>query len=46
MSLRVLLVDDEAPARGRLRQLLSERADVAVVGERKTAWKRSSASRN
>ena len=33
MSLRVLLVDDEAPARGRLRQLLSERADVAVVGE-------------
>lgn len=33
MSLRVLLVDDEAPARGRLRQLLSERADVAIVGE-------------
>ena len=33
MSLRVLLVDDEAPARGRLRQLLSERPDVAIVGE-------------
>ena len=33
MSLRVLIVDDEAPARGRLRQLLSERPDVAIVGE-------------
>ncbi len=33
MSLRVLLVDDEAPARGRLRQLLSERPDVEIVGE-------------
>jgi len=33
VSLRVLLVDDEAPARARLRQILSERADVAVVGE-------------
>lgn len=33
MSLRALLVDDEAPARGRLRQLLSERADVEIVGE-------------
>ena len=33
MSLRVLLVDDEAPARGRLRQLLSERSDVEIVGE-------------
>ena len=33
MSLRVLIVDDEAPARGRLRQLLSERPDVVVVGE-------------
>lgn len=33
MSLRVLLVDDEAPARGRLRQLLSERPGVSIVGE-------------
>ncbi len=33
MSLRVLLVDDEAPARGRLRQLLSERPQVEIVGE-------------
>lgn len=33
MSLRVLLVDDEAPARARLRQMLAERADTIVVGE-------------
>lgn len=33
MSLRALLVDDEVPARDRLRQLLSERSDVTVVGE-------------
>lgn len=33
MILRALVVDDEAPARGRLRQLLAERADVEVVGE-------------
>ncbi len=33
MSLRVLIVDDEAPARGRLRQLLAERTDTTVVGE-------------
>ena len=33
MSLRALIVDDEAPARGRLRQLLSERPGVEVVGE-------------
>jgi two-component system LytT family response regulator len=33
MTLRALLVDDEAPARGRLRQLLAERDDVEVVGE-------------
>lgn len=33
MSLRALVVDDEAPARGRLRQLLAERGDVEVVGE-------------
>ena len=29
----ILLVDDEAPARARLRQLLGERADVTIVGE-------------
>lgn len=33
MSLRVLLVDDEAPARARLRQMLTGRADVTIVGE-------------
>ncbi len=33
MTLRALVVDDEAPARGRLRQLLAERSDVEVVGE-------------
>ena len=33
MSLTALLVDDEAPARARLRQLLSERPDVTIVGE-------------
>ena len=33
MSLRVLLVDDEAPARARLRQMLTERPDTTVVGE-------------
>jgi two-component system, LytTR family, response regulator len=33
MTLTALLVDDEAPARARLRQLLSERADVTIVGE-------------
>lgn len=33
MTLRALVVDDEAPARARLRQILSERADVEVVGE-------------
>ena len=31
--LRVLIVDDEAPARERLRALLSDIADVEVVGE-------------
>jgi two-component system LytT family response regulator len=31
--IRCLLVDDEAPARDRLRELLSAHADVAVVGE-------------
>lgn len=33
MTLKALLVDDEAPARARLRQLLSERPGVDVVGE-------------
>jgi len=33
MTLTALLVDDEAPARARLRQLLSERDDVTIVGE-------------
>ena len=32
-NLKVLIVDDEAPARERLRSLLGEIADVAVVGE-------------
>ena len=31
--MRVLLVDDEAPARARLRQMLAAHADVEVVGE-------------
>ena len=33
MALRVLLVDDEQPARDRLRQLLAGAADVEIVGE-------------
>ena len=33
MTIRVVLVDDEQPARDRLRQLLAEVADVVVVGE-------------
>jgi two-component system LytT family response regulator len=37
MTLRVLLVDDEPPARRRLRTLLAEEPDVAVVGECSTA---------
>ena len=32
-KLKVLIVDDEAPARERLRSLLAEIADVEVVGE-------------
>lgn len=35
--LRVLLVDDEAPARSRLRRLLAAFADVEVVGEAASA---------
>ncbi|HLK67941.1 MAG TPA: response regulator [Bryobacteraceae bacterium] len=34
--MRVLIVDDEAPARVRLRQLLSAHADVEVAGEAET----------
>ncbi|HXG90399.1 MAG TPA: response regulator [Vicinamibacterales bacterium] len=33
MGLRTLIVDDEQPARERLRQLLAEYADVEIVGE-------------
>jgi two-component system, LytTR family, response regulator len=33
MSVRTLLVDDEQPARDRLRQLLSAHPDVEIVGE-------------
>ncbi|HVU77133.1 MAG TPA: LytTR family DNA-binding domain-containing protein [Gaiellaceae bacterium] len=33
MSIRALLVDDEAPARSELRYLLAEHRDVEVVGE-------------
>ncbi len=33
MILRALVVDDEAPARSRMRRLLAERADVECVGE-------------
>ncbi|MGE3190834.1 MAG: LytR/AlgR family response regulator transcription factor, partial [Vicinamibacterales bacterium] len=32
-ALRVLIVDDEAPARATLRLLLAGRADVTIVGE-------------
>ena len=33
MNLRVLIVDDEAPARARLRQMLRDEPDVEIVGE-------------
>ena len=33
MQLKILIADDEAPARNRLRELLSEIADVVVVAE-------------
>jgi len=33
MTLRVLIVDDEAPARALLRELLAEQAEVEVAGE-------------
>jgi two-component system response regulator AlgR len=33
MKLRILIVDDEAPARERLRSLLAELPDIEVVGE-------------
>jgi len=32
-KLKVLIVDDEPPARERLRSLLAEIADVEVIGE-------------
>jgi len=35
-KLRALIVDDEAPARARLRRILEELSDVAVVGEAAT----------
>jgi two-component system LytT family response regulator len=34
--IRVLIVDDEAPARARLRQMLGSHADVEIVGEAET----------
>ena len=34
--IRVLIVDDEAPARARLRQMLASHADVEVAGEAET----------
>ena len=37
MTIKALLVDDEAPARGELRYLLSEHPEVEVVGEAATA---------
>ncbi len=33
MALRVLIVDDEAPARERLRSLLTEIGDMEIAGE-------------
>ncbi|HEX6850705.1 MAG TPA: response regulator [Candidatus Polarisedimenticolaceae bacterium] len=33
MNLRCVLVDDESPARDRLRRMLAEHADVEIVGE-------------
>ncbi len=37
MTLRALLVDDEAPARGELRYLLASHPEVEIVGEAATA---------
>ena len=37
MTLRVLIVDDEAPARSELRYLLGAHPDVEVVGEAASA---------
>jgi two-component system LytT family response regulator len=33
MTLRTLIVDDEPPARARIRALLADEGDVEVVGE-------------
>src|SRR4051812_38305287 len=35
-KLRALIVDDEAPARARLRRILEEMSDVTVIGEAAT----------
>jgi DNA-binding LytR/AlgR family response regulator len=37
MSIRALIVDDEAPARGELRYLLSAHPEIEIVGEAATA---------
>src|ERR1043166_9282387 len=34
--MRILIADDEAPARARLRQMLSAHADVEIAGEAET----------
>jgi two-component system response regulator AlgR len=34
-SVKILIADDEAPARNRLRELLAELADVEVIAEAK-----------
>lgn len=36
MAMRVLIVDDEEPARARLRQMLASEADVEIAGEAET----------
>ena len=38
MKLRVLIVDDEAPARERLRSLLAELDEADVIGEAVQLW--------
>ena len=39
--IRVLLVDDEQPARDHLRELLAPHADLEIIGERRRANRRS-----
>src|SRR5262249_30996635 len=36
IAMRVLIVDDEAPARARLRQMLAAHGDVEIAGEAET----------